>query len=186
MTRRRQNILCGESYVFCPPCIRSCQKMPSSTGLTSTSLQKKSAHTHIGMCTSDLHGAYFCLLYSNSTFVDDRNYFSEHQMQINLAMKMVPVFRTTLFFFCHEDNLMRGHQQLQPLMLPLLCGPLFFFFCKPVCVFLLSGAVIARRRQWVYSVKLVFGAGGTTFCVDQCSVFGMSSRKCSPRSVEPM
>lgn len=64
MTRRRQNILCGESYVFCSPCIRSCQKMPSSTGLTSTSLQKKSAHTHIGMCTSDLHGAYFayCIL----------------------------------------------------------------------------------------------------------------------------
>lgn len=31
---------------------------------------------------------------------------------------------------------MRGHKQLQPLMLPLLCGPFFFFFfCKPVCVF---------------------------------------------------
>lgn len=129
-----------------------------------------------------------CLLYSNPTFVDDRNYFSEHQMQINLAMKMVPVFRTTLFFFCHEDNLMRGHQQLQPFDASIALWSSFFFpfFCKPVCVFLLSGAVTARKRQWVYSVKLVFGAGGTTFCVDQCSVFGMSWRKCSPRSVEPM
>lgn len=162
-----------ESYVFCPPCIRSCQKMPSSTGLTSTSLQKKSAHTHIGMCTSDLHGAYFAYCIP-----------IPHLLMTETTSQSTKCRLIWQWKWC--QYLMRGHKQLQPLMLPLLCGLFFFFFCKPVCVFLLSGAVTARRRQWVYSVKLVFGAGGTTFCVDQCSVFGMSWRKCSPRSVEPM